>query len=131
TRHELTKEECMLWRMKRGRKEMGCCGWILCIPVLKESRPRIEFELSPDVRFTIHIGITLLTITCSLNSAPDLNNILDSFMIDLWTSELSIFNLDSADRSSPTLLKSLNLLGALVESNNRAFSKNMVLPLPF
>nr|GEZ77159.1 hypothetical protein [Tanacetum cinerariifolium] len=48
--------------------------------------------------FSSYVGIALLTITGSLDTALDLNYLLDCLMDDLWASELSISNLSPADR---------------------------------
>ncbi|GKC33695.1 hypothetical protein Tco_1046079 [Tanacetum coccineum] len=49
-------------------------------------------------RFSPPIGITLLTITSSLNSAFNLNDLLGCLMYDLRASELAISNLCPAER---------------------------------
>nr|GEW23711.1 reverse transcriptase domain-containing protein [Tanacetum cinerariifolium] len=60
-RHELTKEECMLWRVKRGRKEMGCCGWLLwiniqefCEEYYEDIFPIIMDKVRRDKRKDVH-----------------------------------------------------------------------------
>nr|GEU31781.1 hypothetical protein [Tanacetum cinerariifolium] len=48
-------------------------------------------------RFTPHVSVTLLKIKSSLDSVLYWNNLLSRFVNDLWTSELTIFNLNPAD----------------------------------
>ncbi|GJX03057.1 hypothetical protein Tco_0188973 [Tanacetum coccineum] len=50
--------------------------------------------------FSSYVSITLLTITGSLNTALDLNNLLGCLMDDLWANELIISNFSLADRCS-------------------------------
>ncbi|GKE51683.1 hypothetical protein Tco_1486839, partial [Tanacetum coccineum] len=42
--------------------------------------------------FMPNIGVALLTITCGLDSAFDLNDLLSSFVDDHWTIKLAISN---------------------------------------
>nr|GEY22520.1 hypothetical protein [Tanacetum cinerariifolium] len=51
----------------------------------------------PNLGFPSHVGITLLTITGSLNTALDLNYFLSGLVDDLWASELTISNFSPAD----------------------------------
>ncbi|GJV29666.1 hypothetical protein Tco_1386114 [Tanacetum coccineum] len=48
--------------------------------------------------FSSYVCVALLTITGSLNTALDLNNLLSCLMDDLWASELTISNFSPADR---------------------------------
>ncbi|GKF64150.1 hypothetical protein Tco_0187598, partial [Tanacetum coccineum] len=48
--------------------------------------------------FPSYVGITLLMIASSLDTALDLNDLLSRLMDDLWASELSISNFSSIDR---------------------------------
>ncbi|GJZ31636.1 hypothetical protein Tco_0576683 [Tanacetum coccineum] len=54
--------------------------------------PNLKFD-----RFMPHISITLLSVTSSLHSASNLDDLLGGFMNDLWTSELAISNLGPVD----------------------------------
>nr|GEW82687.1 putative reverse transcriptase domain-containing protein [Tanacetum cinerariifolium] len=55
-------------------------------------------------RFSSYVGIALLTITGSLDTALDLNYFLGCLMDDLWASELSISDLSPADRDGKPLI---------------------------
>ncbi|GKD30581.1 hypothetical protein Tco_1241359 [Tanacetum coccineum] len=48
--------------------------------------------------FPSYIGIALLTVTDSLDTTLDLDNLLSCLVDDLWASELSISNFSPTDR---------------------------------
>ncbi|GKE08127.1 hypothetical protein Tco_1411678, partial [Tanacetum coccineum] len=48
--------------------------------------------------FSSYVGITLLAIVGSLDTALDLNDLLNRLVDDLWASELSISDFTPADR---------------------------------
>nr|GEV48362.1 hypothetical protein [Tanacetum cinerariifolium] len=60
-------------------------------------------DLIPDLelqRLTSLVGITLLSITCSLDATFDMDVLLGCLMYEFWTCELAVSNLSPANRRS-------------------------------
>nr|GEZ02577.1 hypothetical protein [Tanacetum cinerariifolium] len=77
-------------------------------------------------RFSSYVGIALLTITSSLDTALDLNYLLGCLMDDLWASELSLSNLSRVDSGvEETLEKVVERLKVLESEENATLKKKL------